>query len=110
MKGLAPSRPSPGAAVSGLSGSRTAPVATTTTTILQIRKALGDSFQGSMATGSWGVGDKCIPRVKGNSREGKVRGGPRQAVLVVEYDVWPPHKTAGDADGIQATIVIRVPS
>lgn len=35
--------------------------------------------------------------------------GRRQAVLVVEHDVWPPHEPAGDADGIQAAIGIRVP-
>ena len=36
--------------------------------------------------------------------------GPGQTVLVIQYDVRPPHETAGDADGIQTTIGVGVPS
>lgn len=53
------------------------------------------------------MGNQCKPRAKGNRWKGE---GPRQAVLVIEYDVWTPHETAGDADSIQATIGIGVPS
>ena len=60
--------------------------------------------------GGWGI--SAYPESESRTALGRARGGEgtRQAVLVIEYDVWPPHKTAGDADGIQATIVIRVPS
>lgn len=36
--------------------------------------------------------------------------GPRKTLLVVEYDVWSPHETAGDADSVKATVGIGVPS
>lgn len=51
----------------------------------------------------------AYPEPRATLRKSVREEGPRQAVLVIEYDVWPPHETAGDADGIQATIGIRVP-
>lgn len=84
-------------------------VATTANT--WVKRVLGDSFQGSIAAGeaeAWGISACPQPRAAlGRAGRGE---GPRQAVLVIEDDVWPPHETAGDAYGIQATIVIGVPS
>lgn len=78
----------------------------------QLTRVLGGKLPGQHSNqvrlGSWGI--TAYPEPRATVGRGRGGEGPRQAVLVIEYDVWSPHETAGDADSIQATIGIRVPS